>query len=78
MGRSLKELLNGLECSVSGNDETEVSALVYDSRKIEKGCAFVCIKGAAFDGHSKIGEAIENGAAAVIAEVKAERPQAIP
>ncbi|MCR5011274.1 MAG: UDP-N-acetylmuramoyl-L-alanyl-D-glutamate--2,6-diaminopimelate ligase [Lachnospiraceae bacterium] len=68
MGRTLKELLTGLEYSISGNAETEVTALVYDSRKIEKGCAFVCIKGAAFDGHSKIKEAVEKGAAAVIAE----------
>ena len=62
MGRTLKELLTGLDCNISGNAETGVSALVYDSRKIEKGCAFVCIKGAAFDGHSKIKEAVEKGA----------------
>ena len=46
------------EC-VRGNVDKEITALVYDSRKIEKGCMFVCIAGANFDGHSCAGEAAE-------------------
>ena len=42
--------------------------MTSDSRKIQKGCLFVCIKGAAFDGHTAAAEAIKNGAAAVVAE----------
>ena len=54
----LKELL---ECSeytlVQGSEDVEISTLVYDSRKIEKGSVFVCISGAAFDGHKFVAQA---------------------
>ena len=49
--------------------DTEVSSIVYDTRtKIEQGSAFVCIKGATFDGHSFAAEAVKNGASVVFAE----------
>ena len=32
--------------------DTEISDIVYDSRKIKEGCLFVCLKGASFDGHT--------------------------
>ena len=48
----LKELLERSEYTlVQGSEDVEISTLVYDSRKIEKGSVFVCISGAAFDGH---------------------------
>ena len=40
--------------SFKGNVDTGITELVYDSRKIVKGCLFVCIKGANFDGHEFI------------------------
>ena len=47
----LKELLERSEYTlVQGSEDVEISTLVYDSRKIEKGSVFVCISGAAFDG----------------------------
>ena len=63
----LKELLEGItyRC-VKGNVDTGITELVYDSRKIVKGCLFVCIKGANFDGHEFIKEAVEKGAAALV------------
>ncbi len=39
------------------NLEKEITAVVYDSRKIVEGCLFVCIKGANFDGHQAAAEA---------------------
>ena len=48
----LNKLLERLEYDVvQGNDETEVTTLVNDSRKVEKGSVFVCISGAVSDGH---------------------------
>ena len=48
----LKELLTKLEYKVvKGSDTIEVSHLQNDSRKVSDGDAFVCIKGAGFDGH---------------------------
>ena len=67
----LKELLERSEYTlVQGSEDVEISTLVYDSRKIEKGSVFVCISGAAFDGHKFVAQAAELGAAAVVVERK--------
>lgn len=69
----LKNLISDLDYTVYNGDENiEVTALVYDSRRIEKGCLFVCIKGTVFDGHRFIDQAVEQGAAAVITEEEVE------
>jgi UDP-N-acetylmuramoyl-L-alanyl-D-glutamate--2,6-diaminopimelate ligase len=54
--------------SVQGNVNVEVNDLQIDSRKITKGSCFIAIKGSGVDGHDFIGQAIENGAIAVVAE----------
>lgn len=65
----LKKLLNRLTYEVKqGTDEIEISDLIYDSRKVGKGCVFVCITGAVFDGHEFAAEAKKRGAAAVVVE----------
>ncbi|WP_044974791.1 UDP-N-acetylmuramoyl-L-alanyl-D-glutamate--2,6-diaminopimelate ligase [Ruminococcus sp. HUN007] len=48
--------------------DCEVSGVTDNSKKIEKGCVFVCVKGGSFDGHTKAAEALELGAAAVVTE----------
>ena len=53
---------------VKGNVEREVSSLVYDSRKIDKDCMFVCIAGANVDGHRFAEEAAQKGAAVIVTE----------
>ncbi|MCD6449942.1 MAG: UDP-N-acetylmuramoyl-tripeptide--D-alanyl-D-alanine ligase [Thermotogaceae bacterium] len=40
----------------------------YDSRKVEKGCVFVAIKGSRFDGHDFAKEALKKGASFVVVE----------
>ena len=40
---------------VQGSADTDVTALCYDSRKASPGCLFVCMKGANFDSHEKLG-----------------------
>ena len=65
----LKKLLNRLTYEVKqGTDEIEINDLIYDSRKVGKGCVFVCITGAVFDGHEFAAEAKKRGAAAVVVE----------
>ena len=65
--KALKELLSELTFICErGNLEKEITAVVYDSRKIVEGCLFVCIKGANFDGHQAAAEAAEKKAAAII------------
>ena len=36
---------------LAGSEETEITTLVYDSRKVEKGSVFVCISGSVRDAH---------------------------
>ena len=69
----LSELLRDIDHTrVKGDEDREISKVVYDSRKLCEGCVFVCIKGANFDGHSAALEASKKGAAAVIAEQDVE------
>ncbi len=53
---------------IFGGTDIEVSALHFDSRKVEKGCVFFAIKGTTSDGHAFIPTAIEQGAVAVVCE----------
>ena len=65
----LNNILNGLEYSlVKGNIDTEISDIIYDSRKVVPGCVFVCLKGASVDGHNFAKEAVRKGAAAIVYE----------
>ena len=42
----MKQLLEKLEYTcIQGNLEKEITAVVYDSRKIVEGCMFICIEG---------------------------------
>lgn len=53
---------------LKGNTEIEISDLVYDSRKVKKGCLFFCVVGSRMDSHNFIEEAVEKGAAAIVIE----------
>lgn len=72
----MASLLERLEYeTVQGSTEIEITDLVYDSRKITKGCLFVCIKGTVVDGHTFVREAAEKGAAAVLVQDEVEVPK---
>ncbi|MEE1304688.1 MAG: UDP-N-acetylmuramoyl-L-alanyl-D-glutamate--2,6-diaminopimelate ligase [Agathobacter sp.] len=65
----LGTLLEKMEYTlVCGSLDTEISTLVYDSRKVEKDSAFVCISGTVRDAHDFIPQVVENGATAIIVE----------
>ncbi len=57
---------------LSGSPDVEVTKVIYDSRKVEKDCLFLCIKGAVFDGHEYIPQAIEQGAKVIVTEIDVE------
>lgn len=48
------------------NRDAEFNAVCIDTRKITKGCLFICIKGERFDAHEFANEALEKGASAVM------------
>jgi UDP-N-acetylmuramoyl-L-alanyl-D-glutamate--2,6-diaminopimelate ligase len=65
----LKELLKRLQVDqVEGPLDREILGLVYDSRRVTPGMAFVAIPGVNADGHDYINTAISRGAAAIICE----------
>ena len=72
---TLKNLLENIEYSVDrGDTDRKITKVVNDSRKIEEGCLFICIKGANFDGHDAVSRAVEKKAAAVLVEKEVRLP----
>ena len=67
----LVELLQGVEVlEMKADPQTEVSAVISDSRKVTPGSLFVAVTGFVTDGNLYIGKALENGAAAVVTAVE--------
>ena len=62
---------------MAGDVDVEISTLVYDSRKVEKNCVFVCILGAVRDAHDYVSEVVEKGAKAVIVQKDVKVPEGI-
>lgn len=63
----LKDILSSLSYTlIKGSTDTDISDIIYDSRKVVKGTAFVCLKGFNTDGHKYAQDAIEKGASALI------------
>ncbi|UOE38110.1 UDP-N-acetylmuramoyl-L-alanyl-D-glutamate--2,6-diaminopimelate ligase [Chryseobacterium oryzae] len=65
----LIELLNRIPVLEShGDTHREVSALVFDSRKVSENSLYIAVKGTVADGHSFIASAIEKGATTIVCE----------
>lgn len=65
----LKDILYRVSLeAVVGNTSVAIENIHFDSRKISMNDVFVAIRGTLSDGHQYIGQAIENGALAVICE----------
>ncbi len=62
------------EC-LQGSMEAEVRDIIYDSRKLAKDTAFVCMVGAVTDGHKYIPDAIAKGASIIVLEKEEEAAQ---
>lgn len=61
---TLKEIANAL--SAETKFDTKINSVCIDTRKITKGCLFICIKGERFDAHQFANEALKLGANAVM------------
>ncbi|MDO4539511.1 MAG: UDP-N-acetylmuramoyl-L-alanyl-D-glutamate--2,6-diaminopimelate ligase [Syntrophomonadaceae bacterium] len=74
----LKAVLTGIKYTLKqGSAEHDITAVVYDSRKVVPGALFVCIPGLKTDGHRYAQAAVEQGAVAVLAEKTLELPAAV-
>lgn len=57
--------------------DPEVAGITCDSRRVEPGWAFVCIRGTVSDGHQYAQKALEAGAAVIVAQKDLGLPQQI-
>ena len=74
--KTLKELLEKLEYTCErGSIDREISAVVYDSRRVQEGCLFLCIVGANFDGHAYAAEVAAKGAGVLVVSKDVELPE---
>ena len=62
----LSEIAEFLNAKTNG--EADITSVVIDTRKVEKGSLFICIKGERFDAHDFAKDAEKAGASAVVAE----------
>ncbi len=67
----LSDVLQNTKYTLYGED-VEIQSVQYDSRKVVPGSLFVAVRGFSVDGHTYIEKAIENGAAAILAEENCE------
>lgn len=63
---TLSVLFSGITEISEELGSTEVRGVTSDSREVEKGFVFVCIKGNSFDGHSVAAAMLDRGACAVV------------
>ncbi|MDX5339585.1 MAG: UDP-N-acetylmuramoyl-L-alanyl-D-glutamate--2,6-diaminopimelate ligase [Cyclobacteriaceae bacterium] len=65
----LKDILYKVSLtSTIGDMEREVKSIVFDSRKVQEGDAFVAVSGTQVDGHDFIATALEKGAKVIVCE----------
>ena len=72
---TLKEIAVACGGIYYGDDESyykEVSSVVIDSRKVEKDCLFIAIRGTRVDGHMFIPQTIRDGALCALSEKRIE------
>jgi len=72
--KALKNILYKVSIeSVIGSTDRSITALHYDSRRVESGTIFVAIKGGVYDGHAFISKAIELGATVIVCQELPEK-----
>src|SRR3989440_6557015 len=73
----LKTLLTAISVrEVIGPVDRAVESIAYDSRRVQRNGLFVALRGEKSDGHAFIGQAIEKGATAIVAERDEKHPRA--
>lgn len=65
----LADLLKKLKYTcVKGTADVDITTVAYDSRRVERGSLFICVKGAVADGHRFAEAAVNKGALALVVE----------
>jgi UDP-N-acetylmuramoyl-L-alanyl-D-glutamate--2,6-diaminopimelate ligase len=69
--------LPDLDLRLSGRRATVITGLALDSRLVEEGALFVCIRGADFDGHAFARDAVDAGARSVLVDHPLDLPREV-
>lgn len=65
----ITELVNRIPVvEIHGDNNREISELVFDSRKVAENSLYIAIRGTVVDGHSFIASSIEKGATTIVCE----------
>ena len=59
---------SGVDAVIHGDGSLLVSGISQDSRSIQPGDLFCCVRGDRFDGHEFVNQAVDNGAVAVLVQ----------
>ena len=76
-GSTMGALADLAEGRLTGDPNTAVSDVTHDSRQVQPGFLYVAVKGARFDGHAFVNEAIENRAAGLCVSSVVHLPDAM-
>jgi UDP-N-acetylmuramoyl-L-alanyl-D-glutamate--2,6-diaminopimelate ligase len=68
MNKRLENIIQGLNCIVTGSADIMINNIVSDSRAVKKGDLFVAVRGTKVDGHDYISNSLRDGAVAVLCE----------
>lgn len=72
----LVSLLERIEYKLcQGSTDTEVTDVVFDSRKVVEGSLFICIRGAVVDGHTFAEDVVKKGAKVLVVEEAVDVPE---
>ena len=72
----LRQILDNVKIlEIVGKLETEISEIIFDSRKVIENSLYIAIKGTLVDGHQYIPSAIEKEARAIVCEVLPEQKE---
>lgn len=63
---------------LNGSDSVTITGMCLDSRQVRPGFVFFALAGQQLDGHAFVGDAIANGAVAVVSERECVLPQEVP
>jgi len=66
----ITDLIKGLDIEATGDGESEISGIIYDSRNAFKNCLFAALHGSKEEGKKYINDAVSKGAAAVLTDDK--------
>lgn len=67
-GMRLSKILEGIQTQKMVDKDMEITALNTDSRKRLENSLFICLSGKNVDSHDMAGEAVKNGAVAIVCE----------